>query len=217
MKKFKLVSVLLLALVLNLALASVASAEGGFFFPFGKKDKMEERKEMRGEFQDQMREKRMEQENLGGEDMKGFRGEMKEDRMEFRETMKEDMQAMRKMARVMVTKAFMQRSANFTQIIERIRSRMTKLEANGVDTDAAEELVNKAEDSVETAKDEAELAVKAAEEDKTIEEIRSHLSLAKESLKQATSYLVQALKELKGGHEDDDADASDDTNEEDED
>ena len=123
--------------------------------------------------------------------------EMKERKEAIEKEMKDKKEAMHKIARTMIVRAFEKRSENLTQIASRIKTRMEKMKAEGIDTTVAAELVVKAETSIALSKTNADLAKAAAEGGDTIDNIKKYLSTAKESLKQAQAYLDQAIKDLK--------------------
>lgn len=125
------------------------------------------------------------------------REEAKEERQEKKEEMKGTAEEMRIRARTWVANALLQRAENLAQISTRIKTRIEKLKADGVDTAAATAFVVQADASIELSKVNAQKVKDGVTNGDTLETIKINIDASKEAMKEAHGYLRQAVESLK--------------------
>ncbi len=130
-------------------------------------------------------------------EMEAKKKEMAENRAEKKDEMKDRREEMKKNTRARIAAGFMKRVENLSQIAVRLKARIEKMKAMGIDTTSSTELVVKAEASIMAAETSGAKAKAIAEADGSLDEIKANLASAKDSLKQAHTYLSEAVKDLK--------------------
>lgn len=100
-------------------------------------------------------------------------------------------------ARTRVLNGLIHRTENLSNIADRIKSRIEKLKALSVDTSKAEGLVAQAEESIVLAKTNITKIQTSIENGDALETIKTNIVAVKDALKQAHTYLSQAVQELK--------------------
>ncbi|OGI65712.1 hypothetical protein A2914_02745 [Candidatus Nomurabacteria bacterium RIFCSPLOWO2_01_FULL_41_21] len=134
--------------------------------------------------------------------------EMRERKVEWREEMQQIVNDKKKLARTRIAVGMMQRAENLSNIADRIQTRIEKIEAEGGDTNGAEEMVADAQEKLDDLMGMIE-ALKASvdEEDTTLEDIKADIAEIKALFKEVHTLLSQAVRTLKGntaeGEEDD--------------
>jgi len=99
--------------------------------------------------------------------------------------------------RTKVVNGLIHRTENLSNITNRIKTRIEKLKALSVNTSKAEELIVKAEESITLAKTNIIKVQTSIENGDTLEVIKTNIVAVKDALKQAHTYLSQAVQELK--------------------
>lgn len=142
------------------------------------------------------------EEETSGDNTAGVSSENKVDNLK-QGLMKEKVQKEGKLkevktkARTRVLNGLTHRTKNLSNIANRIKSRIEKLKALSVDTSKAEEFVAKAEESIALAKTNIIKVQASIENGDTLEVIKTNIVAVKDALKQAHTYLSQAVQELK--------------------
>lgn len=164
------------------------------------KFRKEENKKIREDFKGDRKELR-EGIKEDREDMKGAseseKGLLKQDiedkKGEIKDKKEEAKNEIRKNIEINLT----QRAENLTKIAERVKVRIAKVKARGIDMTIAAELEAKAEVSIAQAK-ELSVKVKASiDAGASKEEVKANIKAVKDALKQAHTYLEQSVKEIK--------------------
>lgn len=159
----------------------------------GIRDDRENFRDEKGEIRDDIKDDR--------EKMKGAseseKGLLKQDIEDKRGEIKDKKEEMRKEVREKIAMNLMQRIENLTKISERVKIRIAKVKAKGIDMTVATDLQIKADASIAQAKDLAIKAKASIDAGATKEEIKANIQAVKDTLKQAHTYLEQAVKEIK--------------------
>ncbi|MES2416316.1 MAG: hypothetical protein V4504_01295 [Patescibacteria group bacterium] len=122
-----------------------------------------------------------------------LRAEMKDDRAEY----KDDRDEMKFKIRANIMMNFIQRTENLTNIATRVKTRIAKMKAKGIDMTVATNFEAKAEVSIAQAKDLAIKAKASVDAHASKDEIKANFKAVKDALKQAHEYLSQAVQEIK--------------------
>ena len=145
-----------------------------------REDFKDDRKELRDDIKDDR------------EDIKGAseseKGILKQDIEDKRGEIKDKKEEMRKEVREKIAMNLMQRIENLTKISERVKMRIAKVKAKGIDMTIATDLQIKADASIAQASIDAGASK---------EEIKANIQAVKDALKQAHTYLKDAVKEIK--------------------
>lgn len=153
----------------------------------------EDFKDDRKELRDGIREDRQEMKDAS-ESEKGL---LKQDIEDKRGEIKDKKEEMRKEIRENIAMNFMKRIENLTNISSRVKARIAKVKARGIDMTVATDLQIKADASIAQAKDLATKAKASIDAGVSKEEIKANIQAVKDALKQAHTYLEQAVKEIK--------------------
>ncbi len=153
----------------------------------------EDFKDDRKELRDGIREDRQEMKDAS-ESEKGL---LKQDIENKKGEIKDKKEEMRKEIRENIAMNFMKRIENLTNISSRVKARIAKVKAKGIDMTVATDLQIKADASIAQAKDLAIKAKASIDAGASKEEIKANIQAVKDALKQAHTYLEQAVKEIK--------------------
>jgi len=124
--------------------------------------------------------------------------EVKKQEFEERKTeMKGNVEEIRSKARALAGDALLRRAENLSQISARIKSRIEKIKATGVDTGDSLDLVTKANVSIAIGKSNAEKVKAGSANSDTIETVKANVEASKKALKNAHEYLKEAVIELR--------------------
>jgi uncharacterized membrane protein len=153
----------------------------------------EDFKDDRKELRDDIKEDRQEMKDASGSE----KGLLKQDIEDKRDEIKDKKEEAKKEIRQNIEMNLVQRTENLTKIAERVKVRIAKVKARGIDMTIAADLEAKAEVSIAQAK-ELSLKVKASiDSGASKEEIKANIKAVKDALKQAHTYLEQSVKEIK--------------------
>lgn len=135
------------------------------------------------------------------EDMKGAseseKGLLKQDIEDKKGEIKDKKEEMKKEIRENIAMNFEKRIENITNISNRVKARIAKVKAKGVDMTIATDLEAKAEVSIAQAKELSAKVKASIDAGATKEEIKANIQAVKDALKQAHTYLKDAVKEIK--------------------
>ena len=131
------------------------------------------------------------------EEVKTERDALKTEYKDKKDELKGTIEEVKARARTWVANGLLQRAENLTQISTRVKARIEKLNANGIDTTAATAFVVQADASIELSKVSAQKVKDGITNGDTLEEIKLNIDASKEAMKQAHDYLKQAVQGLK--------------------